>query len=138
MEKVKVVKAIPGILNVGDELVSVAPGEDFVLSETEVTQGGSSNRWVSLDYVTVSENIPAFFTVEIENECDSCDCCDCWCEEDIELDNSVVKTDKEIQDRYDFFQKQFNKAASGSEAEVVYQNLMWFIDWLRGKAQLLA
>ena len=154
MEKVKVVKAIPGILKVGDIMVSPAAGEDFVLSETDITVGGSSERWVSLDYVTVSENIPAFFTVEVDEQpfsecyfCGACDNCDCVTSKDelnalgIELGpevETVARTDKDIQDRYEFFAKQFDRSIPGSESQVVYKNLMWFIEWLRGETELLA
>lgn len=152
MEKVKVVKAIPGILKVGDIMVSPAAGEDFVLSETDITVGGSSERWVSLDYVTVSENIPAFFTVEVDEQpfsecyfCGACDDCDCVTSAEelndlgIELGpEMVVRTEEEIQARYDFFARQFDKSIPGSESQVVYKNLMWFIEWLRGETELLA
>ena len=133
MEKVIVVKPIPGMLNIGDILVSPVEGADFCLEETKVTKNGSSERFVSLDYVTVSNNIPAYFTFIMDDPCTECDTCDC-----LELDSDfIVKTDEEIQARYDFFKKQFDESYPASEAQVVYQNLMWFIEWLQGKAHLI-
>jgi hypothetical protein len=133
MEKVIVVKPIPGMLNIGDILVSPVEGADFCLEETKVTKNGSSERFVSLDYVTVSNNVPAYFTFIQDDACDNCETCDC-----LELDEDyIVRTDEEIQARYDFFSKQFEAADSGSEAEVVYRNLMWFIEWLQGKEELI-
>lgn len=132
MEKVKVVKAIPGILNVGDTLVSPVEGADFCLEETKVTKGGSSERFVSLDYVTVSENIPSFFVFDNEVE-----------ELDFELDPETLcdkhswRSSKEVTDRYNFFTKQFESSIPGSEAQVVYKNLMWFIEWLKGNIELI-
>lgn len=151
MEKVNVVKAIPGMLKKGDILVSPTPGADFVLCEEETTQFGVKERFISLDYVTVSENVPKFFTFvvdEPESECYFCGSCeDCDCTTTIEEledlgielgpENEIVKTDKEIEERYDFFKRQFENAEPGSEAQVVYKNLMWFIEWLQGKANLL-
>jgi hypothetical protein len=136
MEKVKVVKAIPGILNVGDVLVSPCAGEDFVLSEAKVTKRGSSERFVSLDYVTVSENIPTFFNFEETEE--ECDCTDCTCDKELQLDlDNSVRSDKEIGKRYEFFKERFEVAYPGSEEQVVYKNLMWFIEWLQGRVNLV-
>jgi hypothetical protein len=128
MEKVKVVKAITGILNVGDVLISPVEGADFCLEETVVTKRGSSERFVSLDYVTVSENVPQFF--QFEQDFDDIV---------LELDNcfDIVRTEQEIQDRYEFFTNKFNSSEVGSEAQIVYKNLMWFIEWLNGKAEIL-
>ena len=149
MEKVKVVKAIPGILNVGDTLVSVMNGSDFLLEEGLDYKYGTNERFVSLDYITVSESIPEFFEFVFEEDseclqCGSCGDCDCPAvsadelrELDIELPSNIEKYDFEIQARYNFFQEQFKNAAQGSEQAVVYQNLMWFIDWLYGKADLI-
>jgi len=151
MEKVKVVKAVPGILKVGDILISPQIGADFQLTETEFTQTGESERFISLDYVTVSENIPQFFRLEendFENEsecyfCGECTECDCKCtpqdliELDIQLPGYVVRTPDEIAARYDFFEKKFFEAYPGSESQIVYKNLMWFIEWLEGKAEVI-
>jgi hypothetical protein len=137
MEKVKVVKAIPGILNVGDILISPIPGADFNLAETEVTKDGSSERYVSLDYVTVSENISEFFVPEVEIpeeliELDVEECCG-KCYRNLFINRPLI----EIDNRYDFFVDKAAHAIPGSEEHVVYQNLIWLIDWLRGDTELI-
>lgn len=136
MEKVKVVKAIPGLLKVGDVLISPAAGCDFNLEETEIKGNSTSERYVSLDYVTVSSNIPAFFAFDLsdfENQCVDCDACTCG---DSDEFNTIVHTDTEIGDRYWFFQEQL-AAADTKEQAVVYQNLIWFIEWLYGHKELV-
>jgi hypothetical protein len=138
MEKVKVVKPINGILNAGDILVSPILGADFCLSETNVTSNGASERFVSLDYVTVSENIPQFFTfvgpdfeiVFDDEESDECEECDCMCRE-------FERSRDEVDERYGFYSEKFEQAPAGSEAQIVYRNLMWFIEWLYGQANLI-
>lgn len=136
MEKVKVVKAIPGMLNVGDILISHSLlGADFELEEKD----GNNERYVSLDYTTVSENMPKFFQpVEITDDDElvqwkGCDCCDCH--DAVRVGDE--KTADEIQTRYVFFQEQFDNAAPGSEKEIVYKNLMWFIEWMYGYKELV-
>lgn len=155
MEKVKVVKAIPGILKIGDVLVSPVAGADFTLEETEIRQNSSSERYASLDYVTVSENIPNFFEFDVEEDLD-------FDEDDFEfldLEDGTVFTanDEEytfyngvaypcgkgnwrsaelVEQRYKFFKSKFENA-SNEEELVVYKNLMWFIEWLRGDAELV-
>ena len=126
MEKVKVVKAIPGILNVGDYLTAPIPGSDFKLEETKITNKGSNERYISLDYVSVSENIPEFFELATEALL-----------EDIEIDDSIQRSESQIDERYDFFKEQYENAAPGSEEQIVYKNLMWLIEWLYGKAELV-
>lgn len=149
MEKVKVIKAIPGILKVGDILISPEAGADFCLEETEVTQKGSSERYVSLDYVTVSENVPKFFLFEefeLADDEEECECTACECDGQ-EVGGKIiggitppyiVRSDNEVISRYDFFKHRFEQSYPGSEAQVVYKNLMWFIEWLNGKAEILA
>jgi len=134
MEKVKVVKAIPGLLKVGDVLISPAVGCDFNLEETVKTSTNTSERYVSLDYVTVSSNIPQFFVFDLsdfENKC--MDCESCTCGETLE----AIRTDAEIEDRYFFFHEQFENSRPNSEQAVVFQNLMWFIEWLYGYKELV-
>lgn len=147
MEKVKVVKEIPGVLNVGDVLVSPVLGADFTLEETKVTKQGSSERYVSLDYVTVSENVPNFFEFEQpEEETDELDLliedCDCDCEYCSECDkqtssNEFYRTRDEVEARYEFFKERFGLSYPGTEESVVYKNLMWFIEWLEGRKELV-
>ena len=150
MERVKVVKVIPGILDKGDILISPVTGADFCLEETKVTSNGSSERYISLDYVTVSENIPEFFVFEQDEELDSecyfcgeCNDCDCTCTEEqlkelgIEFPSEIVRTDTEIEDRYNYFKQKFEDSYPGTEAQVVYRNLMWFVEWLHGKAEII-
>lgn len=147
MEKVKVVKSIPGILNVGDVLVSPVAGADFTLEETKITKEGSSERYASLDYVTVSENIPEFFEfdIEIDEEDDfediELECGDMY-EEEGELKSYSCgrgnwRSVEEVDERYEFFAKKYFNAEVGSEEQVVYKNLMWFIEWLQGDIELL-
>jgi hypothetical protein len=151
MEKVKVVKPVPGILSVDDILVSPFQGEDFRLEEMNVTELGSNERFVSLDYVTVSENIPEYFEFEFEpddsegvveyeeellHKCFGCENCTCK-DEECDIQDSVRRTNEAIADRYDFFESQFEAAEPGSEAQIVYRNLMWFIEWLQGKTELI-
>jgi hypothetical protein len=143
MEKVKVVRDIPGILKVGDILVSSFPQDDFVLSETEINRNGENERYVSFDYVTISENVPTFFefetediqTIEVE-DCCGCYDCDCIMNEGVSAGNEMASP-KEVIDRYNFFSEQFDNAAPGSEAQVVYRNLMWFIEWMFGERKLI-
>lgn len=134
MEKVKVVKAIPGLLEVGDILISPDAGCDFSLDETKITKDGSSERYISIDYVTVSENVPVFFEFqELENSIE-----EVIIKEDKPLD--IIRSKSEIQERYKFFTERNKEAetqAQGSEANVVYTNLLWFIEWLYGKKQLM-
>lgn len=133
MEKVEVVKAVPGILKIGDVLVSTESGADFCLEETEVTKHGSSERFISLDYITVCENVPQFFEFVGPDE----DFCEEECpESDVEISSDIVRADYEIGERNEFFQKQFSNSLPGSEAQVVYKNLIWFIDWLYGRKEV--
>lgn len=135
MEKVKVVKPIAGILKTGDILISPVDGADFCLEEVNVTSRGSNERFISLDYVTVSENVPYFFeflekedeepTIELDDDCD-CACC-----------TEFARTRDEVNARYDFFSEKYNESPVGSEAQVVYKNLMWFIEWLYGQKEVI-
>jgi hypothetical protein len=132
MEKVLVVKEVPGMLKVGDILVADLNG-DFYLTE----DNANVSRYVNIDYVTVSDNIPEYFDYVLdmkESECQDCHDCDyCLCEECFGIEKSI----EEVLERRDFFQKQLDKSISGSEAEVVFTNLIWFIEWLLGKRSLL-
>lgn len=153
MEKVKVVKAIPGMLNEGDVLISPEAGCDFCLEEQKKAGNTTSTRYVSLDYSTVSANIPEFFEFvvdeeedaeveyvsEVLNRCENCE--DCTCEEADEAVNYshepfAHRTNRQIEARYKYFSEQFEDAEEGSEAQVVYKNLMWFIEWLYGFKEL--
>ena len=124
MEKVLVVKEVPGMLKKGDVLQSINNG-DFTLSEKE----NGVERFVSIDYVTVSDNVPEYFDFILELV------------ESKETPSRVFfdecRTPLEIQERLEFFQKQLNKAIPGSESEIVYSNLIWFIEWLRKEKELL-
>jgi hypothetical protein len=138
MEKVKVVKAIPGILNVGDILISPETGHDFCLEETDITTTGSNERYVSLDYNTVSENIPEFFEFVIElfeEDCDEVECCG-KCNKG-NNDPDFSRTSADVLARYEYFSDRFDASTPGSEAQIVYKNLMWFIEWLYGKAEVI-
>ena len=134
MEKVKVVKAIPGVLNIGDVLTSPSTGCDFILAETTVKGNSTNERFVRLDYITVSSSIPEHFVFDLsdyENEFKDQEAC-----EKVKGDYNAARTDGEIGERYWFYQEQFDNAMPGSEQEIVFQNLMWFIDWLYGHKEL--
>jgi hypothetical protein len=140
MEKVKVVKEIPGIIKLGDVLTSYTLGGDFILEE----KVGNNERYVSLDYVTVCDNMPEFFEFELELVESSIDmsgkaklcngCFECTCGNTV---TDVRRSDLEIEARREFFQRQLDMAVPGSESEVVFSNLIWFIEWLVGEKELL-
>lgn len=130
MEKVQVVKPVAGILKVGDILVSPVEGADFCLEEVNVTSKGSSERFVSLDYITVSENIPQFF-IFITDEFETV------IEEDNDECGEFNRSRDQVNERYEFYRGKFEEAGDGTEAQIVYRNLMWFIEWLYGQAELI-
>ena len=135
MEKVKVVKPIAGILKVGDVLISPVEGADFCMEEVNVTSRGSNERFVSLDYVTVSENVPYFFEFEKEEELEleiDDECCDSSCD-----CGEFNRSREDVDARYNFFSEKFDESPNGSEAQVVYKNLMWFIEWLYGQKEVI-
>lgn len=135
MEKVKVVKPIAGILKVGDILISPVEGADFCMEEVNVTSRGSNERFVSLDYVTVSENVPYFFEFEKEEELEleiDDECCDSSCD-----CGEFNRSREDVDARYNFFSEKFDESPNGSEAQVVYKNLMWFIEWLYGQKEVI-
>lgn len=123
MEKVRVVREVPGMLKVGDVLTSFTLGGDFLLEE----KAENNERFVSIDYVTVSDNVPGYFEFVIEMVESKCE--DCTCDS--------LRSRKAIEARRDFFQKQLDSSFPGSESEVVYSNLIWFIEWLVGEKELL-
>ena len=126
MEKVRVVRDVPGMLKVGDVLTSFTTGGDFVLEEKDA----NNERFVSIDYVTVSNNVPDYFEFEVELvEVPLCSCDNC--------STSNIRTPYEINDRREFFERQLEVATPGSEAELVYSNLIWFIEWLVKEKELL-
>ena len=133
MEKVRVIREVPGMLKVGDVLTSFSTGGDFVLEE----KFENNERFVSIDYVTVSNNVPDYFEFEIEmvespRFCNGCYECTCG-----DVITDAKRSDLEIEKRREFFQEQLNKSVPGSEQEVVFQNLIWFIQWLVGEKQLI-
>lgn len=130
MEKVLVVKEVPGMLKVGDVLVADLKG-DFYLSE----ENDNVSRYVNIDYTTVSDNIPEYFDYVLElkeSECGECECEDCgWQPLDF------YRSPAEVEERLEFFKKQLSNSFAGSEAETVFTNLIWFIEWLKGQKNLL-
>lgn len=120
MEKVKVLVDIPNFLGKGDILVSESEGAVFELFEkTE-----NSERSVSIDYYTVCGNIPTFFDWVFEGDV-------------FEKESyKVVRSEEEIAERVEFFEAHLETFRS-EEEQVVYNNLLWFVDWLTGKAELL-
>jgi len=120
MEKVKTLKDIPGFLEKGDVLTSEAEGENFELT----IKDDLGERGVSIDYYTVCGNIPIFFDWVFEGDV-------------FEKESyKVVRSEEEIAERAQFFQDNIGPY-SGQEKNVVFNNLLWFIDWLTGKAELL-
>ena len=124
MEKVKVLKNIPGLLKKDDILVSETEGADFKLDVIKKEKGRQEERHASVDCNTVYHNIPIIFDWVIE--------------EDVFEKESfkVVRSEEEIAERMQFFQDNIGPN-SGQEKNVVFNNLVWFVDWLRGKAELL-
>jgi hypothetical protein len=139
MEKVVVVKEIPGMLHVGEVLVKEGGlAGDFIFEQKEE----NNERFVSIDYVTVSDNIPEYFDYVIEStrECQNCEECECVKKSPALLKRfcEVERDGYEIAERLSFYENHLEQATPGSEMEVVYQNLIWFIEWLNGKKQLLS
>jgi hypothetical protein len=129
MEKVKVLKNIPGLLRKDDILISETEGADFKLDNVEVDntpfKEKRSERHVSIGCTTVYQNIPSIFDWVIEDE-------DIFEEESFK----VVRSEEEIAERVQFFRDNIGPN-SGQEKNVVFNNLVWFVDWLTGKAELL-
>lgn len=141
METVKALVEIPGLLEKGDILISASEGEDFVTGEiTKNANGQAVSRSATIDYYSVCASIPTYFTWVIDDE-------DVF-EPDLikeardideynqELDFYFNRSPREIADRYDFFIEKATNAKN-KEEKVVFNNLIWFIDWLTGKAELL-
>jgi len=125
MEKVKVLKNIPGLLRKNDILVSETEGENFKLDEVKKEEGKQEERHVSIDCRTVYKNIPSIFDWVIEDE-------DIFEPESFK----IVRSEDEIAERVQFFRDNIGPN-SGREKNVVFNNLVWFVDWLTGKAELL-
>jgi hypothetical protein len=128
MEKVLVVKEVPGMLNIGDVL-KLDDNGNFFLSE----ENGKVSRYVNIDYVTVSDNIPEYFDYIFdlqESVCQECEDCDC-------IKPFTFRSVGEVNARLEFFQRQLDMSFPGSEAETVFTNLIWFIEWLKGEKNLL-
>jgi hypothetical protein len=139
MEKVKVVKAIPGILEVGDVLVR--EGNDFIFIDEHSCDGFGCERSVyfNVDKETVYENIPTYFVFEVDDS-------------EIEVverkltakeissmlvEKEVIRTPKEIAERVKFFEEMLDWRFNTEESKVVFQNMLWFIEWLHGERDLL-
>lgn len=138
MEKIKVVKEIPGLLSVGETLISSVPGADFILEESMfINDISKSSRFVSLGYTTVSENIPEFFVFEDTEPLAISDGFNTYYDCELPIKIAKDKTQSEVIDRYVFFQQNYENAIPGSEQEVVYKNLMWFIEWMYGYKELV-
>ena len=146
METVKVIVNIPGLLKKGDILTSAGAGEDFVMGEvTKDKNGISVSHSARIDYYSVCAHIPTHFTWEIEDE-------DIFEPNKVEeykeiddynqerygyLDNYIVqRSAAEIARRDQLFREKASHTTSVEES-VVYNNLVWFIDWLTGRAELL-
>jgi hypothetical protein len=132
METVKVVVNIPGLLEKGDILTSAGEGHDFNM----FVKDGNFERSATIDYYSVCANIPTYFAWELDEE-------DTFVlkpegrylkiDEDIFVSN---RSNSEINDRIEFFKDKIANTSNWEES-VVYNNLIWFIDWLKGERELL-
>jgi hypothetical protein len=122
METVKVIVNIPGLLEIGDILTSAGEGEDFTMFVKE----GNFERSATIDYYSVCANIPTYFTWVLDEN------------ETFEAPALFVakRSIDEVSDRRDFFMKKAVEARTWEES-TVYHNLVWFIDWLEGTAELI-
>jgi hypothetical protein len=142
METVKVIVNIPGLLKKGDILTSAGIGEDFVTGAiVNDSKEGTISRSASIDYYSVCANIPTYFSWVIEDE----DIFEVDVEKEAALvdeynmdlfEYEVVRSRKEIAERLEFFKERAESTPNWEEA-VVYNNLIWFVDWLTGKTELL-
>lgn len=125
MEKVRVLKNIPGLLRKGEILVSATEGEDFKLDLVQDDSGLHQEKHVRLDYLSVCANIPTHFTWVVEDE-------DIFEKESFK----IVRSEAEIAERVQFYRDSIGPNA-GHEKNVVFNNLLWLIEWLTGRAELL-
>ena len=137
MEKVKVVKGIPGFLEAGDILT--LEGDSFIFEAETDLDSFFDSRYINMDSITVYENMPEYFVFvvdEAKNIVPSK-----ATSKKVEaalLSKEVIRTPEEINERYAFFADRLGYPFfNGTEGKVVYQNLMWFIEWLYGERQLL-
>jgi hypothetical protein len=138
MEKVIVKKDIPGILKAGDILA--LEGDSFFLSGNESDDFFTDSWYVNIDKVTVYDNIPSFFEFIVDESEISVKEKTFTDEEVIEMLTSkeVARSPKEIKERYEFYKDRLGYPFfNGNEGKIVYQNLIWFIDWLYGERDLL-
>jgi len=124
MEKVKVLQDIPGLLYEGDILISKEEGEDFKLDFEKTEQGFHQERHVTLDYMSVCGNIPTYFTWVFDEP------------EEEKESYKIVRSEKEIEDRMQFYRDNVGPN-SGYEKNLVFNNLIWLLEWLTGRAELL-
>lgn len=130
MEKVKVLKNVTGLFKKGDILVSSDEGADFKLDLVVEKDGRKEERHTRVDCLTVYRNIPSLFDWVIDYEEDTV-------EKGEPLETfKIVRSEREIADRVEFFRSQLETFRSDEES-TVYNNLLWFVDWLTGKAELL-
>ena len=129
MEKVVVVKRMPGILEVGDILTSGGFGQDFILEQRSSDKFGSQERYVNLDYYTVSDNIPNYFQFYVDGLFEEYNT--------VTRFDEIVQSPEDIHKRYNYFVEQMNNAPVGSEQHVVYTNLVWLLEWLIGSKELV-
>lgn len=130
-ERVIVVKDMPRLgLHEGDILVVSKEGNDFELEQAFEDLGDdyfkTTNYFTSVDYITVSENIPEYF--------------DLITEEDYEVE---LRSVKEIEDRIEYFQKRFDEYIKAPDRDftydeplVIWRNLIWNLEWVLGHRDL--
>ena len=138
MEKVVVLRNVRGLLKKGDILVSEGFGKNFKMEYAKENKEFTETKRVEVDYFSVCENIPVLFDFTIdEEEYESL--------EDylFKTNYKVVRSEEEIKERALYYKEQAilaetsGEAKGAKEAMIVYNNLLWLIDWLTGKTELI-
>ena len=107
---------------------------EYVKKNKEYTE----TKKVEVDYFSVCENIPELFDFTVdEEEYGSLD------DYLFKTNYKVVRSEEEIKERALYYKEQAilaetsGEAKGAKEAMVVYNNLLWLIDWLTGKTELI-
>jgi len=132
-EKVIVVKNKLDLgLYKGDILVVSKEGNDFELEQAFEDVGDgyfkTAKYSTSVDYTTVSENIPEYFDLIVEDE---------------KIEPVKSRSIKEIKDRIKYFGKcidnymaDLDRDFTYDEPLVVWNNLIWNLEWVLGYRDL--
>lgn len=138
MEKVVVLRNVRGLLKKGDILVSEGFGKNFKMEYVKENKEFTETKRVEVDYFSVCENIPELFDFTVdEEEYESL--------EDylFKTNYKVVRSEEEIKERALYYKEQAilaetsGESKGAKEAMIVYNNLLWLIDWLTGKTELI-